>query len=365
MTEIEDELIEKIFNKTGIALSIYERMKEMKYTRKKYYIYEEEFGIWEMMEKYEIVYKMKDILTNVFNEYMLKIEKEEEWYKICEKKKITITKEKNVKKYMNEIKNLAEDKEFDKLKDMKPELVNFRNGCYDLKNNEFRKRTQEDYITKCLEYNYEESEQEKIEEIREIIKRISNDEEETLEFNLNWLGYCMTGEKTKKKYLVMESTTSSGKSIFAEMFQMSLPIYTYKLLPETFSRKGTKMHRQKEGIKKPIRFVYIEELPDKQINEDVLKDFVTASEDELQCKLYAANEKYKQSIGLKEICITETLRNRFVNKYDYEKEMKIRNRDYNVYLQMNINALMKKNEYKLAYFNLLKTYAHKYYRNEM
>lgn len=380
--DIEDELIDKIFHKTEkqIALCLYERMNVLlKYSKNNFYIYDNDSGLWKIIETRQILGLMKDTLTHVFEKYLITIETEEEWYKICEKKKNSITKESNTKDYINDIINEIDDTEFINLIDKQPNIVNFRNGCYDLKKNEFRSRNFDDYVTKFLEYDYNNSTDFEINEVKELIKRISNDDDETLEFNLNWLGYCITGERTMQKFLIVVGHSSSnGKSTLAELFQTSLPIYTYKLLPETFCKSYAKTHKQISEIKRPVRFVYIEELPYSQLNEHLIKDFVTAAQlnneimygtsenIELQCKLFIASNNdpnFEACQGFKRRCIIENLKNRFLSKSEFDEEMKITNRDYNVYLKMNLSNMFQQVKFKLAFFNLIKEYSHRFYKN--
>mgnify|MGYP000456790088 CR=1 FL=1 len=62
------------------------------------------------------------------------------------------------------------DENFDDEKECKTHLLNFRNGSYDLKNNEFRQRTQKDSVSIYMDYDYEPSEEEDINKIKQIIK---------------------------------------------------------------------------------------------------------------------------------------------------------------------------------------------------
>lgn len=64
------------------------------------------------------------------------------------------------------------------------------------------------------------------------------------------------------------------KSTIAKLFMNSLPIYSIKLNKRTFNKDYNKSHKQFVKIKKPIRFVYIEELDEKKLDVDLLKDFV-------------------------------------------------------------------------------------------
>lgn len=387
LDEIQDTFVNTIFHKTEkeISLTIYDNMgRDIIYSNEKLYVYDDDICIWKKYENIEIISDMKNIVTERMHEYMKTISRktktEMEWYKICEKKTNTITKVNNMKEYLHDIKNKTMNKDFENLRDSKKESINFKNGYYDLKNDVFRKREKDDYVTKYLDYDYEESDQKEMVELREIIKKISNDDEETLEFNLNWLGYCMTGERTMQKFLIIIGHSSqNGKSTIAEMFQATLPIYTYKLTPETFCRNYTKSHKQIAEIKRPIRLVYIEELPYAQLNEHLIKDFVTGthinneimygtSENiELQCKLYIASNNdpnFDTCQGFKRRCIIETLKNRFLTKQEYDEEIKITNRKYNIYVKTQIIELFNENVYKNAFFNLIKNYAVKFYENK-
>lgn len=226
---------------------------------------------------------------------------------------------------------------FDDKLDACRHVINFKNGLYDLKIGKFRNRNKEDYISKCLDYDY--SDQVNIDiknKIRQTLSQISNDDDELLEFNLNWLGYCLTGETKEQKFLtVIGYTAQNGKSTMAKMFMNSLPIYSEKIDKRTFNLNYQKAHKQFSKLKQPIRFVYIEELDRSQLDVDRLKDFVdgdkiggnevlygTTEDINLHCKIYCTSNKdpiFESDEGFRRRGLLEILTNKFLEKTDYDK----------------------------------------------
>ena len=107
--------------------------------------------------------------------------------------------------------------------------INFSNGVLDLKKGIFRKRIMEDYVSKCLNFEYTDVVNKSVQnKIIDLILKISNDSEELKEDNLKWFGYCLTGATNEQKFMCyVGHSASNGKSTLSKMFEASLPIYTY------------------------------------------------------------------------------------------------------------------------------------------
>ena len=110
---------------------------------------------------------------------------------------------KNMSKQISEL--LSEkiyDSKFYKKLDVRTDVVNFKNGYVDLTNGKFHKRSETDFYSKCLDYDYSEVQNDKVmKEINNIFKNICNDDDNLLKFNFSWLGYCLTGETREQKSL--------------------------------------------------------------------------------------------------------------------------------------------------------------------
>ena len=91
---------------------------------------------------------------------------------------------------MDGIYDIEKTNEFFKNLDSVPEVINFKNGCYNLKTKEFRKRNVNDYYTKCLNYDYTEDINIDItNEILKTLRQICNDDEKMFSFMLSFFGY--------------------------------------------------------------------------------------------------------------------------------------------------------------------------------
>ena len=81
---------------------------------------------------------------------------------------------------MDGLYDIEKTNEFFKNLDSVPEVINFKNGCYNLKTKEFRKRNNLDYYTKCLNYDYiEDINIEITNKILKTLRQICNDDQQT------------------------------------------------------------------------------------------------------------------------------------------------------------------------------------------
>jgi len=115
--------------------------------------------------------------------------------------------------------------------DSDPEVINFKNGCYNLKTKEFRKRNNKDYYTKCLNYDYTEDINIDItNEILKTLRQICNDDEKMFKFMLSFFGYSLTGEtKEQKSLFTIGIQASNGKSTFSKIFETCFQPYVSKV----------------------------------------------------------------------------------------------------------------------------------------
>jgi phage/plasmid-associated DNA primase len=256
--------------------------------------------------------------------------------------------------------------------------INYTNGIYELNTGIFRERTRDDYISQYLPFAYTtDIDQKIIDEVKTVFFQISNSDNKLMEFNLCWLGYCLTGETEQQKFLfVVGHTAQNGKSTLAKMFSSSLPIYSCKMDKKTFTKGYTKAHKQFAQVRKPVRFVYIEELDRIKLDVDLLKDFVdgdkicnevmygTTEDIKIHCKLLCTSNNdpvFDTDEGIKRRGILEVLTNKFLDKAVYDK---IPNKK-GIYIK-DITLIKKfdtNDAYKMAFIYLLLPYAKKYYDN--
>jgi len=345
-----------------------------------WYIYDKETGKWDLKTQDNVVTDISLLLEYYINECM------QECLLSNDVKSIT-----SLSTLLNKITNcnyiasimaycrtfLLDDKFIDKL-DVCKETLNFSNGIYNLRTGEFRNRECSDYVSKCLDYEFNPIKNDKlIKKIEEVIYRISNNDTELYEFNLSWLGYCLTGETNLQKFLfIVGHTASNGKSTLARIFSNSLPIYRRKLDKRTFSEGYSKSHKQFATIKKPIRFVYIEELDRNKLDVNLFKDFVdgdkiggnevlygTTEDIDIYSKLLITSNSdpiFDNDSGMLRRGILEVLTNKFVDKKVYDK---LNNKNgYYVVDRTLLNEFQNNVNYKLAFLHILLPYASKYYK---
>jgi hypothetical protein len=98
---------------------------------------------------------------------------------------------------------LLQDEYFEDCLDYCPHTVNFKNGLVDLKTGKFRPRLYSDKVCKFLPFDYNSNCNNDLKKkIIKIVSNISNDDDKLIEFNLNWLGYCLTGDTSRQKVFV-------------------------------------------------------------------------------------------------------------------------------------------------------------------
>ena len=82
-------------------------------------------------------------------------------------------------------------------------LFHFKNGCINLHTGEFRSRRKNDFVSKCLPYDYQDINDDlkiKMEEIEQKLRMIQPTDE-GYNWTMDWLGYNLTGY-TKNKSLI-------------------------------------------------------------------------------------------------------------------------------------------------------------------
>ena len=297
-----------------------------------------------------------------------------------EKYTLTIFKERKkildnsyLKKLTSTLMKHFNDQEFLKKIGGTPHTIAFNNGLLDLKDGSFRKIEKEDSIVRCLDYDYQPSNEKDKCAIKKIINQICNDDDNLTEFLLSWLGYCLTGCTKVTKFLtVVGQRAENGKSTIAQIFKTCFPQYTEKMSTNLFAKGYAQVHKEMAEIKY-ARMVFIEELPDKNLDTKLLKNFCdgsirntimygTSETISLQAKLYIASTvipTFKVDEGIKRRGIIIQCNNKFVDKETYEAlEDKTGYYLKDAHLQ---NKFETENSYKYGFVNLIIDYAKKYY----
>jgi hypothetical protein len=154
--------------------------------------------------------------------------------------------------------------------------IQFNNGVFDMKKRQFRKRTKEDYVTKCLTWNFQEKCDKKAYNIvRDFFKKIQPDDE-MRNFVAGWLAYCLTGSTKRELFKMNIGRASNGKSTEFDIHATCFDIYSKKMNSSTFAKDYQKRHKEYYSLlTEPVRFAYMEEMKTNRVDIDEIKDFVT------------------------------------------------------------------------------------------
>jgi len=232
-------------------------------------------------------------------------------------------------------KSLLSREEQEKLNRLENHL-NFRNGKLDLKTMVFTDRTEDDFVTEYLNYDFQLKPNKEVKsEVTEVLKKICNSDDGDFDFITNFLAYCITSETKEQKYLnVVGPSASNGKSTIIKLMEEALSIYIFKAKKDLFSEAYSKGHKYFAQTKNK-RIVYIEELDKKKVDADLIKDVVDGNQINNEV-LFATTEKidinfklmflsnnlmnFDADSGIKRRLIHFEFRNKFVAQQDLEKE---------------------------------------------
>ena len=128
---------------------------------------------------------------------------------------------------------ILKDNEFIYKLDDKKYFIAFKNGLYNIKKNLFEEGIKDtDYLTETIPYNYNDSNDEDKQKVRDILFKICNCNEEHLEYYLSILGFSMIGdpEKEKSMYFLIGNKGNNGKTLIMNTLADIMPNYCKKLI---------------------------------------------------------------------------------------------------------------------------------------
>lgn len=172
------------------------------------------------------------------------------------------------------LKTILYDSEFYMKLDNNPYQVAFLNGVYDMKKDKFISGfTDENYITKTINFDYQLPTDEEICFVRNIIFKICNCNESHLNYYLGVLGQAMLGDAELEKalYFCVGVGGNNGKTLILEALADIMPCYVSKIDRKTFEKGYSKAHKHLVGTKGK-RIVYVEELSQKEQEIEMLKE---------------------------------------------------------------------------------------------
>ncbi len=344
------------------------------------YMWVDKTKLWEKKGSSELINFIGDYLDRKFNEMVNQLNKIKKMKDIKDMKENNkLEKKCSDRTFLNNVyeccKGLLKDSEFNGKIDSNREVINFKNGIFNLRKGVFRKRVRDDYISVCLPYNYSDNvDKDILEKVNKIIKNVCNDEKDMAESMKSWLGYCITGEtKEAKNMWLIGPKASNGKTSLSNMYSKALPIYYFEVNNKTFTTDYTKIHKQLNHCRKPIRLVVAEELKKKKQDANAIKKFVDGSNInievmhgtcisvDLHAKLMTISNhspNFNTDQGLRRRGLLAEFKNEFLDSDEYEK----RKKEKGIYkADVNLYKKFERLEYKLAFLNIILPYSKKYY----
>ena len=101
---------------------------------------------------------------------------------------------------------------------------------YDIKKNIFEKGIKDtDYLTETIPYNYDKSNDEDKQKVRDILYKICNCNEEHLEYYSSILGFSMIGDPEKEKSIGIFFNRKQGEQWQVDYYECNCEYYA-KLL---------------------------------------------------------------------------------------------------------------------------------------
>lgn len=244
-------------------------------------------------------------------------------------------------------------------------IISFKNGIYNLDTGAFRKRENYDFLTRCLDFDYQPLCDEKLYlEIKEFFCKI-HPQKEQHDFCISFLKYSLRGGNPIAIFKVnIGPGGANGKSTETEIHEMVFPIYTYKMNRNVFTKGFTKIHKfMYKLITDPIRLAYINELDDSKLDEDFIKDIIdcktlqleemyskVSRKTDIQCKILTTSNKdpnLNVDAGILRRMTVQHYESQFVDPEHVDTSR------HKYPIDRTFTERFKRNDYKLAYFHYI------------
>jgi P4 family phage/plasmid primase-like protien len=177
---------------------------------------------------------------------------------------------------MKEAMEVFYNRDFKQKLNKNPNLIGFKNGIYDLKENIFRDGIPDDFISKCIPINYKKFHEsdEDIQNVIDFLNKVFPDSSIRTYF-LDTYSDIFVGGNTQKKVYLWTGEGDNGKSITQTFFEKMLGELAIKFNTQYFTGKKTSTGSANPELARaapPIRHATMEEPDaDEQLNIGELK----------------------------------------------------------------------------------------------
>jgi len=269
---------------------------------------------------------------------------------------------------------INDDNFIDKLDNNKYELV-FQNGILDLKTMIFRNELcKEDYLTKCIPFDYTKPSNDDVNNVKNELLKICNNNTSHLDYYLLNIAYALTGDADKEQIFsyFRGQSASNGKSVILEALEEIMPNYVKKAENKLFDVNFDMKKELPNFYGK--RIIWINELTKLKKDADRMKSFADgttysfgrnyATESEklnVTFKLFIVSN-YSLNIDADNGIIRRFKLCQFNSKFDdcYEED----NYEKLEFKKDNSFRTKLMNELKLPLIELLAEYANKYWNEK-
>ena len=279
---------------------------------------------------------------------------------------------------------ISYNKKFVNELDINPEVINFKNGLVNLKTGKYRKRTCDDYYSKCLDYDYHKKRDEKmIKYVKNIFFDIFNSDKKQYNEIMSVLGYAITGYTTEQRALWLYGPrAANGKSTLLIVLGEVFSIYVQELDNKTFNVGYSKRHKQYSTLR-GIRIAILEELSQEKIDIQPFKNIIGNNKIAGNEVLFSTTETFPLEATF--LCTSnkpvrfndvdegwsrrgwlQELMNKFMEETQYNKEMKKKNPQERIFIKdKKLTLKCKEDDFKLAFFHILLPYSMNFLNNGM
>lgn len=180
--------------------------------------------------------------------------------------------------------------------DSDPWLLNCRNGTLDLRTNELKSHSIEDFLTKQCPIHYNADA--KCPAWDEFLKQIMNNSQEKIDFLQRIFGYALTGMVNEQCLFIFYGAGANGKSTMVETIRQILGNYTMHTSSRTILTQNFSSIRNDLARLSEPRLLSADEIPmGKKLDETLIKQ-ITGGEPVSSRFLYREIFEYKPSFKL-------------------------------------------------------------------